>query len=120
MADRCLFIGWETPVRGAEERAIEVFNEALGILGRKQQDGRIEGFEVVLLDPSAALNGYITVHGSADQIGALRADEEFRRNTIAATLCVDGIQHIEGFTGEGVAREMALYQDAIGRVPQRA
>ena len=120
MADRALFIGWQTPVRGAEERAVEVFNEALGILGRKQQDGRIERFDVVLLDPSADLNGYITVCGSAEQIGALRADEEFRRNTIDATLCVDGIQHIEGFVNEGVAAEMALYSEAIGRVPQRA
>ena len=34
---------------------------------RNQQDGRIERFEVVLLDPSGELNGYITVHGSADE-----------------------------------------------------
>ena len=45
MADRMLLIAWGAPVRGLESRAIEVFNEALGILGRMQQDGRIEGFD---------------------------------------------------------------------------
>ncbi len=120
MADRVLFIGWQTPVRGSEERAVEVFNEAVGILGRRQQDGKLERFDVVLLEPSGELNGFITVHGTAEQINALRDDAEFRRNTIDATLVVDGIQHIEGFANEGIAREMALYQEAIARVPQRA
>ena len=30
MADRVLFIGWSTPVRGREERGLEVFNESIG------------------------------------------------------------------------------------------
>jgi hypothetical protein len=120
MADRVLFMGWGTPVRGAEERGLEVFNEALGILGRMQQDGRIESFNVVLLSPNSDLNGYIEVQGSAEQIAAMREDDEFRRNTADATLIVDQMRHIEGFTNEGVARQMALYQEAIARVPQRA
>ncbi len=120
MADRVLFIGWQTPVRGSEERSIEVFNDALGILGRRQQDGGIERFDVVLLEPTAGLNGFITIHGTAEQISALRQDDEFRRNTVDATLCVDGIQHTEGYANEGVAREMALYQEALANVPQRA
>jgi hypothetical protein len=57
--------------------------------------------------------------GSAEQIAALRQDEEFRRNQVDATLIVDDLQNIEGYTNEGVAREMALYQEAIATVPQR-
>lgn len=120
MADRVLFMSWGTPVRGSEARGLEVFNEALGILGRRQQDGKIEGFDVVLLKPNGGLGGYIQVHGSAEQITALREDEEFNRNTIDASLIVDDLRHVEGFANEGVARQMALYQEAIGRVPQRA
>ncbi len=120
MADRVLFIGWGSPVRGSEERGLEVFNEALGLLGRMQQDGRIEGFDVSLLEPNSDLSGYIVVRGSAEQITALRGDEEFRRNSIDASLIVDDLRHIEGYTNEGVAREMALYQEAIAKVPQRA
>lgn len=119
MADRVLFMSWGTPVRGLEVRGLEVFSEGLGILGRMQQDGRIEGFDVVLLEPNGELKGYIQAHGSAEQITALRQDEEFIRNTIDASLIVEDLRHVEGFTNEGVARQMGLYQEAIGQVPQR-
>lgn len=120
MADRVLFISWGAAVRGAEERGLEVFNEALGMLGRMQQDGRIDGFDVCLLEPNGELNGFVLVRGSADQINALREDDEFRRSTADATLIVDRFRHIEGYTNEGVARQMAIYQEAVAKVPQRA
>lgn len=120
MADRILFIGWGTPVRGAEERGLEVFNEAIGILGRRQQEGQIEGFDVCLLAPNSDLNGYITVRGNAEQIAALRTNEEFLRNSVDASLIVDDFRQIEGYTNEGVAEMMAIYQEAAAKVPQRA
>jgi hypothetical protein len=120
MADRVLFLGWKQPVRGAEERAIEVFNESVGILGRMQGEGRLEGFDVVMLAPNGELGGYFTIRGTVDQIKALREDEEFQRSTVRAQLSVEGITHIEGVTGEGIAREMAMYQEAIAAVPQHA
>jgi hypothetical protein len=120
MADRVLFIGWGMPVRGREERGLDVFNESIGLYGRMQQEGRIEKFNVVLLDPAADLNGYIELHGSAEQLSAARESEEFRRTIADASLIVDGLRLIDGFTNEGVAREMALYQESIARVPQTA
>jgi hypothetical protein len=118
MADRLLFIGWDQPVRGREERALEVFNDAMGILGRMQQESRIERFDVVLLGPSADMDGYIEIHGTAEQLAAVREDPEFLRNTVDAQLCVENIRHIEGYTNEGVATMMAMYQEAAARVPQ--
>ncbi len=118
MADRVLFISWGTPVRGREERGLEVFNESIGLYGRMQQEGRIESFDVVLLEPASDLGGYIQLHGSSEQIAALRDDEEFRRNTIEATLIVDGLRQIEGVTNDEIAREMALYTESLSRVPQ--
>jgi hypothetical protein len=103
-----------------EARAIETFNEALGILGRMQQEGRIEGFDVVLLSPNGDMDGFILAKGTAEQITALREDEEFQRNTVMAQLCVDGIRHLDGYANEGVAQQMAVYEEAIAAVPQRA
>jgi hypothetical protein len=120
MADRVLFIGWGNPVRGAEERALEAFNDALGLLGRMQQEGRIESFDVSLLAPNTDLGGFIAVRGTGDQIDAMRVDEEFQRNTVDAQLAVDGIRHIDGYTNEGIAPQMAMYQEAIAKIPQRA
>jgi hypothetical protein len=120
MADRVLYVGWGEVVRGREERSLEVFNEALGLLGRMQQEGKIEGFDVVLLEPNGQSGGFILAKGSREQIDALRADEEFRRNTTDAAMVVDGLSHIEGVTNEGLTSEIAMFQEAIARVPQRA
>ena len=54
------------------------------------------------------------------QIADVRADEEFRASTADAMLVVDKLRHIDGYTNEGVARQLAIYQEAIGKVPQRA
>ena len=120
MADRVLFIGWGTPVRGREERALEVFNEAVGLFGRMQQESRIEKFDVTLLRPNGELNGYMQLHGSAQQLEAVREDEAFQRNTLDASLCVDSIRHFDGMTEGAIAGQMAMYQEGIAKVPQTA
>ena len=120
MADRVLLITWGTPVRGLEERGLGVFSEALGLYGRMQQDGRIESFDVTLLDPNGDMNGCIMVRGSAAQLAAVRADDEFRRSIADASLIVDGLRILDGHTNEGVAAQIGLYQEAIAQVPQRA
>jgi hypothetical protein len=120
MADRVLFISWGQPVRGLEERGLEVFNEALGLYGRMQQDGRIESFDVTLMTPNGELNGCMALRGSADQLAAVRESEDFQRVTIDAALVVDNLRLIDGYANEGIARQMALYQEATSKVPQRA
>jgi hypothetical protein len=119
MADRMLFIGWGAPVRGREERGLEVFNEAVGFYGRCQQEGRIESFDVVLLDPhGGGLNGYMELHGSAEQLATLREDAEFRRLLVDASLIVEELGVVGGAANEGVAQQIEMYREAIGKVPQ--
>jgi hypothetical protein len=120
MADQMLFISWGPAVRGREERGLEVFNEALGLMGRMQQDGRIESFDVALLRPNNGIAGYVQVNGTAEQIAALRTDQEFMQNTMDAQLIVENLCHAEGFTGAGVAQQMDMYRAAIAKVPQTA
>jgi hypothetical protein len=120
MADRMMLIGWGTPVRGREERGIEVFNDAIGLYGRMQQESRIEKFDVVLLGPNSDLGGYIELYGSAAQMAAVRESEDFRRTLTEAGLVVDGLRVIDGFANEAVAQQMAIYQESVARVPQIA
>jgi len=49
-------------------------------------------------------------------LAAIREDEEFQRNTIEASLIVDGLRHIEGITNNEIARQMALYQESVARI----
>jgi hypothetical protein len=117
MADRALFVGFGQPVRGREERAVEVFNEWVGMLGRMQSEARIEGMDVTLLDPHGGeLGGFFHIRGTADQCAALQNDEEFRRAVVDATLIVDDFGVVPGVTGDGVAAEMAVYTEAVAKV----
>ena len=115
MADAGLFIGWGQVVRGREERALEVFNETLELYGQMQSDGRIESFEVCLLQPHGGeLGGFELIRGSEEQIDALRRSEDFERINTKASLVVDDLGIVDMLIGEGLGRAMAIYQEEIG------
>jgi hypothetical protein len=120
MADRVLFISWGATIPGREERGLEVFNEAMGLYGRMQQEGRIESFDVVLLNPSGDIEGYIELHGTHEQLDTVQQDEDFRRSLIDATLVAERMSVVEGITNEALAGEIALYQESISKLPQPA
>jgi hypothetical protein len=117
MADRALFIGFGTPARGREARAVEVFNAFVEMFGRMQSDGRIESMDVTLLDPHGGdLGGFFMVHGSEEQCSALTYDEEFRRAAIDAGLIVDNFGIVPATTGAAVGAEMAMYAEGVQQV----
>ena len=114
MAEAVLFVGWGQVVRGREERALKVFNESVEYWGGLQGDGKIEDFEVILLNPHGGdLQGFALLRGSRDQIAALGTDEEFERRVTRADLIVDNQGVVNGVTGEGIARGMGQYQAEI-------
>ena len=117
MADAGLFIGWGQVVRGREDRALDVFNETIELFGQMQADGRIESFEVCLLQPHGGeLGGFELIRGSEDQIDALRRSEDFERINTKASLIVDDLGIVDMLIGEGLGRAMAIYQEEIAVV----
>src|SRR5919108_5352302 len=98
MADHVLFISWGDGIPGREERGLEVFNDAIGLYGRMQQDGRIESFDVVLLNPNGDLAGYMELHGTHEQLAAIQEDGDYRRVLYDASLVVENLRAIEGMT----------------------
>ena len=117
MPDRAVFIGFGQPVRGREERAVDVFNDFVGLFGRMAAAGRIEDMDVTLLDfHGGDLGGFFMVHGSAEQCSALMMDEEFRRACIDANLIVDNFGVVPAATGQAVGDEMAMYIEAVRKV----
>jgi hypothetical protein len=117
MADAGLFIGWGQVVRGREDRALEVFNETIEAYGQMQSDGRIEDFEVALLQPHGGeLAGYAMLRGSEAQIDALGRDDDFQRLMQRADLIVDGLGIVPALIGEGLGRGIAMYQEEIAVV----
>jgi hypothetical protein len=118
MADAGLFIGWGQVVRGREERALEVFNETVEYYASLQQEGRIESFEVALLEPHGGdLAGFMLLRGSASELNALREDDEFNRRLVRADLVVDGLGAVPAAIGAGLERQMAQYREELATVP---
>jgi hypothetical protein len=60
------------------------------------------------------------LHGSEAQSAAVQTDEEFMRTQVEASLIVDELGMIPGWINEGVAGQVAVYQEAVSKVPQSA
>jgi hypothetical protein len=117
MAEAGLFIGWGAPVTGREAKGLEVFNEALEYWGRLQQEGRIESFEPVILYPHGGdLAGFALLRGSHDQLNDVGGDEEFLRLTARAGLVVERVGVVRAALGDGLERQIGIFQQAIGDV----
>jgi hypothetical protein len=114
MADAGLFVGFGEPVRGREAKALQVFNESLAYYARLQQEGKIESFEPVLLEPHGGdLGGFILLRGSMEQLQAVHASEEFQSVQNRARLIVDNVGVIHANIGASLASGMADYQKQV-------
>ncbi len=109
MANAALFIGYGPVVPGRAQQALQVFSEAIQYYGRLQQQGQIESFEPVFLEPHGGdLNGFILLRGDRDKLNSARYSEEFLRLTNRATLVVQNVGVVSAFEGEEQNR---LFQD---------
>src|SRR5436190_21852144 len=105
MATGALMIGWGPTVRGREHKALQVFNEAIQYYARLQQEGTIESFEPVALEPHGGdLAGFLLVRGDREKLNALRSSEEFLRLNNRAQLVVNNFGAIGAFIGESLDR----------------
>jgi hypothetical protein len=115
MSEAALFVGWGQPVRGREKRSLDVFNDAVTYYGERLQDGSIESFEPVLLNPHGGdLQGFFLIKGSAEGLSTMMASEEFQRLHVRAGMIVEDLGIIEAFTDDAVLRQLGYFGDAAG------
>lgn len=113
MADDVLFTGWGTVVRGREQQALAVFQETVQFWGRQQQDGKIESFEPVLLEPhGGGLAGFMLARGERARLDAIRADHGYQRLVARAGAIVDDIGIVAGYGDNALARQLQNFTDA--------
>jgi hypothetical protein len=114
MADAGLFIGWGEVVRGRETEAVEVFNETLAYYSRLQEEGTIENFEPVFLEPHGGdLSGFILIRGDAEKLASLRVSEEFTQIALRATMIVENFGIVGADLAERLQRQMEFYTEQI-------
>ena len=114
MADFGLFVGFGYPVRAREPQAVKVFNEAMEYYARLQQQGEIESFESVFLEPHGGdLNGFTLLRGDQDKLASIRTSDEFARLSIRADLIVEGFGVIGAQLGEQIETLMGVYNEQV-------
>ncbi len=101
MATGVLFIGWGPGVPGREQKALQIFNEAMQYWTRLQQQGVIESFEPIALEPHGGdLTGFVLIRGAKDRLNRLRTDSEFVSLNTRAQLVVQNLGVVMGYAGE--------------------
>jgi hypothetical protein len=114
MAEAGLFIGWGETVRGREAQAVELFNEVIGYYGRLQEQGEIESFEPVFLEPHGGdLGGFVLIRGEAEKLAAVRVSDEFTQFSIRATMVVDGFGVVGADLAGRLERQMEFFTEQI-------
>lgn len=117
MADDGIFIGFGAPVPGREHEALQVFQDALAYYGRLVEEGELESFVPVLLDPHGnELGGYIYLYGEYATLAELRQRDEFLRIQIRAGLAVENVGVVGAVTGDALMRRMALYEEQVSAI----
>lgn len=115
MADAGLFIGFGEPVRGREAKAIQVFNESIAYYTRLQQEGKIEDFEAVLLEPHGGdLGGFFLLRGTEAQLMAVHHSDEFQTVRNRARLIVENVGVVHALIGATLAAGMQNYVQQVG------
>jgi hypothetical protein len=114
MAEAGLFIGFGEVARGREKTALQVYSDSLDYYRSLQEEGLIEGFEVVVLGPNGGdLGGFFLLRGTAKQIDSLRRDKGFQRLAQRMQLIVDRLGITDAYVDEGLAEVMSDYQDLV-------
>ena len=115
MADAGLFVGWGAVVRGREAESLEVFNETIEYFAAQQEEGAIESFEPVFLEPHGGdLGGFILARGDADKIAAIRVGDEFTQLMIRAGFIVDGLGVVGADLAGRLQQQLEYYTSQIG------
>jgi hypothetical protein len=105
MATGALFIGWGPAVVGREQKAIQVFGEALAYWGQLQARGVVDSFEPIQLMPHGGdLSGFMLAKGDEAKLAALMLDPEFTALNGRAQLVVTNFGVVLGYTGEGLQK----------------
>ena len=117
MADFGLFVGFGWPVRGREQKAAQVFNEAVEYWTRLQNEGSISGWQPVFLEPHGGdLGGFFLVWGERDAIAEIRSSDEMTRLSSRAQLIVENYGVVGAETGDRIGAQMQIFLESSGEL----
>ena len=110
MPDYGLFIGFGWPVRGREQKAAQVFNEGIVLWKRWQDEGMIETWDAVFLEPHGGdLGGFFVLRGERDKVALARSSDDLAKFATRAQLIVDKFGIVGAEMGERIGAQMEMF-----------
>ena len=114
VANAALFIGFGAPVRGREQKALEVFGESVAYWAGLQEEGAIESVETYFLEPHGGdLGGFALLLGEPAKLAEVRARDDFQRLVVRAGLIIENLGVVSAVTGEGLNEQMGVFAAQI-------
>jgi hypothetical protein len=114
MADFGVFIGFGPTARGRERQAIKLFDEASEYYTRLQQQGEIESFEPVMLEPHGGdLSGFFLLRGDRDKLASILASDEFTLLSMRADLLLERFGVVGAVLGERIGTVNRVYNEQV-------
>jgi hypothetical protein len=114
MGSNVMLFGWNRSIPGREKVSGQHFEEFVKYLGGLRQNGAIQTFDVVFLDPHGGdLNGFFLIKGDSGKLDALVSTTEWVTHITRAALHLDHSGVIRGVTGDAVMERMALWTSVL-------
>lgn len=106
-----IFIGWGPPIPGRQQKASQVFEEAVQYWQQLRQRGEIESFSTYLLEPHGGdLSGFLIAQGDPDKLAHLRMSSEFIRINARAQAVVQHFGVVGASTGQELQQLFAMFE----------
>jgi len=114
MGPNMVFFGWGDVKTGREQMAGQLFGEFVQYLGGQQQQGMIESFQAVFLDPHGGdLQGFFLIHGETGKLDALLNSTAWITYVTQASLYLNSVGAIRATTGDVLMERMAVWTSLI-------
>ncbi|MGN7471497.1 hypothetical protein [Brevibacillus sp. SAFN-007a] len=110
MAKGALLVGWGDIIPGREKAAKATLNNAMQYIVGLQQEGKIDRFEVVALEPHGSdLMGFVFITGDKETIAKLRAEDEFVSVIVGVQLVHRNVRVVGAYTGAELHSLFAMW-----------
>jgi hypothetical protein len=95
-----------------ELKSLQVFSEDVAYWQGLQEQGEIESFEAVTLEPHGGeLLGFVVMRGEREKFNHACYSDEFLRLNARAGLVINNFGVVAGFSGEALNRQFASFQE---------
>ena len=117
MEKAALFVGWGPIIAGREAQAKQVLADALQYCDGLQRVGRIDSFDVVVLEPHGGdLGGFVLLKGDKQKMAELRMATDFVKTLVGVQLVHQKVGVVGAYCGAEMQALFGLWEEQEHRL----